>query len=73
MDGLRLSNGRDFDAQKGWKMTGTNGTGRDKLGHLSLGQDVGSLGQDRTHTYRVCPIVPATMWITLTQKGAICG
>ncbi len=54
-------------------MTGTNGTRWDKLGHLSLGQDVGRLGQDRTHTYRVCPIVPATMWITLTQKGAICG
>ena len=54
-------------------MTGTNGTRWDKLGHLSLGQDVGSLGQDRTHTYRVCPIVPATMWITLAKKGAICG
>ena len=73
MDGDRRRNGKHADGQKGWKMTGTIGTGWDKLGHLSFGQDVGSLGQDRTHTYRVCPIVPATMWITLTQKGAICG
>lgn len=35
---------------------------------MSQGQGVGSLGQDRTHTYRVCPIVPATMWRKLTQK-----